>query len=303
MSVDAADIRVVEPGTKVTTRIRDLIRYHELIVNLVRKELRVKYKNSVLGFVWSMLNPAMTIAIFWIVFTKFLGNSIPTYPIWILSGILAWNLWQGSLGMSVASFLGNSSLVTKVYFPREALPLASIGANLMHFFFQFFVLLAALVIFRFPISLATLVLVPTALLTELLVLCGFCLIVAVMNVYFRDVQHLLELTLLAWFWMTPIVYQVAFPIQHLGKISTILPKIYMLNPMTSIVLAFQRGIYQHISYLDRSTTPPTHVQLLFHQGILWYLRNLGIVAVAAVVMIAIGWAIFRRLEWRLAEEL
>ncbi len=301
MSVEAPEVRVVEPGAKVTTRIRDLVRYHELIVNLVRKELRVKYKNSVLGFVWSMLNPAMTIAIFWIVFTKFLGNSIPEYPIWILSGILAWNLWQGSLGMAVGSFIGNSSLVTKVYFPREALPLSSIGANLMHFFFQFIVLVIALVIFRFPISLATVVLVPAALVTELLVLCGFCLIVAVMNVYFRDVQHLLELALLAWFWMTPIVYQVAFPIEHLGKISTVLPKVYMLNPMTSIVLAFQRGIYQHISYRDPSTH--AHVQLLFHLGILWYLRNLAIVAIVAVGLIAVGWAIFRRLEWRLAEEL
>ena len=296
MSVEALDTRVVEPGTKVTTRVRDLLRYHELIVNLVRKELRVKYKNSVLGFVWSMLNPAMTILIFWIVFTKFLGNSIPNYPIWILSGILAWNLWQGSLGMSVASFLGNSSLVTKVYFPREALPLASIGANLMHFFFQFTVLLASLAVFRYHVSLATLILVPAALVTELLVLCGLCLIVAVMNVYFRDVQHLLELALLAWFWMTPIVYQVAFPVQHLGKFA----KIFMLNPMTSVVLAFQRGIYQKISYRDVNHQ---HVQLLLHAGIFWYLRNLLIVSGAAIVLIAIGWAIFRRLEWRLAEEL
>jgi len=297
MSVEATDIRVVEPGTKVTTRIRDLFRYHELIVNLVRKELRVKYKNSVLGFVWSMLNPAMTVLIFWIVFTKFIPNGIQNFPILILSGILAWNLWQGSLGTAVGSFIGNSSLVTKVYFPREVLPLASIGANLMHFFFQFFVLLAALVVFRFPVSLATLELVPAALVTELLVLCGFCLIVAVINVYFRDVQHLLELLLLAWFWMTPIVYPVAFPVQHLGKYA----KIFMLNPMTPIVLAFQRGIYQHITSKD----PKTHVvqQLLLHQSTTWYLRNLVVVAAGAIVLILVGWAIFRRLEWRLAEEL
>ncbi len=296
MSADATTIRVVEPGTKVTTRIRDLIRYHELIVNLVRKELRVKYKNSVLGFVWSMLNPAMTIAIFWIVFTKFLGNSIPKYPIWILCGILAWNLWQGSLGASVGSFIGNASLVTKVYFPREALPLASIGANLMHFFFQFLVLLGSLLLFRIPITLATIELVPAALVTELLVLCGFCLIVAVMNVYFRDVQHLLELALLAWFWMTPIVYPVALPVQHLGKLA----KLFMLNPMTSVVLAIQRGIYQHTSYRDATGH---HQQLLLHVSTLWYLRNLAIVSLASIGVIAIGWAIFRRLEWRLAEEL
>src|ERR1041385_8972337 len=99
-TVERTDVRVVEPDTKISMRIRDLMRYHELIVNLVRKELRVKYKNSVLGFVWSMLNPAMTIFIFWIVFTKFIGNAIPNFPIWLLSGVLVWNLWSGALGAS-----------------------------------------------------------------------------------------------------------------------------------------------------------------------------------------------------------
>jgi ABC-2 type transport system permease protein len=239
----------------------------------------------------------MTIFIFWIVFTKFLGQAIPKFPIWLLCGILAWNLWSAALGSSVGSFIGNASLVTKVYFPREVLPLASIGASLMHFFFQFIVLLGALVLFRIPVTLTMLALVPAALVTELLLLCGFCLIVAVMNVYFRDVQHLLELALLAWFWMTPIVYPFAQPVARLGKFA----KVFMLNPMTSVVLAFQRGIYGHISYRD--TTTGVVQKLLLHQSTLWYLRNLAIVSAGAVVLIAVGWAIFRRLEWRLAEEL
>jgi ABC-2 type transport system permease protein len=290
------DVRVIEPATKFVVRVRDLLSYRELITNLVRKELRVKYKNSALGFVWSMLNPAMTLFIFWIVFEKFLVQGVPHFPIWILCGLLPWNMWSAALGSSVGSFIGNASLVTKVYFPREALPIAAIGASLMHFFFQLIVLLGALVVFRYPIHREALVLVPAALLTELLLLCGVCLIVAVLNVYFRDVQHLLELALLAWFWMTPIVYPISLVLSNLGKLG----KLYMLNPMTSVVLAFQRGIYGKIAYRDSAGV--VH-DLLVRASLWWYLRNLAIVSGAAVVLTAIGWAIFRRLEWRLAEEL
>jgi ABC-2 type transport system permease protein len=285
---DHSQIRVVEPTTRASGRARDLLRYRELLINLVRKELRVKYKNSVLGFVWSMLNPALYLVIFYIVFTKFLGASIPNFPIYLLSGLLAWNLWSGSLGGSVTSLIGNANLVTKVYFPREILPLATIGANLMNFLFQFIVLIGALIVFRYHVGPEALVLVPAALAVEIVMLVGFTLIVAVLNVYFRDVQHLLELVLLAWFWMTPIVYQ-SRVVQEKGHT---LFHIYLLNPMGTIVLAFQRGIYGQVPGVlpDGATLG-------------WYFRHLGYVAAGAVLLLLVGWTIFRRLESRLAEEL
>ena len=288
--------RVMEPGTSTSSRLRDLFAYRELISNLVRKELRVKYKNSSLGFIWSMLNPAMYLVIFWIVFTKFLGAAIPQFPIYLLSGLLGWNLWQASLSGSVSSLLGNANLVTKVYFPREVLPIATIGASLMHFFFQMIVLFGALIVFRFGVSPAALILVPAALITEVLLLMGTCLILAVLNVYFRDVQHLLELGLLAWFWMTPVVYPIALLHDHLKNTW----QIALFNPMTPVVLAFQRGIYFHVSPKDGRGIPQ-HV--LINEPITWYLRNVGFVAIFACVLVAVAWAIFRRLESRLAEEL
>jgi len=241
--------------------------------------------------VWSMLNPALTLAIFYVVFTQFLRSNIPSFPIFLLSGLLVWNLWSASLGGSVGSLVGNANLVTKVYLPREILPLSAIGASLMHFFFQFVVLVLALIVFRFPVGPAALILVPAGLIVELLLLVGFSLIVAVLNVYFRDVQHLLELVLLAWFWMTPIVYPIA-QVRDLSVRHAIFFKLYMLNPMTSVVLAFQRGIYG-----------VSHPEILRELHMSWYLRNLGFVAIGAVILIAVGWAVFRRLESRLAEEL
>lgn len=289
-------VRVVEPGTRMSSRVRDLFLYRELFVNLVRKELKVKYKNSVLGFVWSLLNPAMYLVIFWLVFTKFLGQAIPNFAIFLLAGLLGWNLWSTSLSTSATSLIGNASLVTKVYFPREVLPLSAIGASLVHFFFQLIVLVIALVALRQRVGLAGLVLVPSALAVEVVLLAGLCLIVAVLNVYFRDVQHLLELALLAWFWMTPIVYPIAFPQEKLGGLWRLL----LLNPMTSIVLALQRGIYGQVSPLNPDGS--VH-RVLVEAPASWYLRNVAIVGVGALVLFAVGWSLFRRLESRLAEEL
>ena len=291
-----APVQIVEPGTRVSARARDLLRYRELAANLVRKELRVKYKNSFLGFLWSMLNPALLLVIYWIVFTKFLGQTTPSFPIFLLSGLLAWNLFSMSLGSAVASLIGNANLVTKVYFPREVLPLSAIGAALMHFFFQLAVLALAIAALRYPISLEAIGLVPAALAVELLLLAGLCLIVSVMNVYFRDVQHLLEVGLLAWFWMTPIVYPIGFLQRNIG------PRwnLALLNPMTSIALAFQRGIYGKVTPVDAKGQAHS---VLVAAPISWYLRNLVVVAVAASVLLALAWTLFRRLESRLAEEL
>jgi ABC-2 type transport system permease protein len=122
----------------------------------------------------------------------------------------------------------------------------------------------------------------------------------VLNVYFRDVGHLLELLLLAWFWMTPIVYPIAFPQERLGDVSPLLFRIYLLNPMTSIVLAFQRGIYRDINPVDANGTVQ---HILIDAPLSWYMGHLAVVAVVAVVLVAVGWSIFRRLESRLAEEL
>jgi ABC-2 type transport system permease protein len=306
-------IRVVEPSSRAAGRARDLLRYRELLWNLVRKELSVKYTNSLLGLLWSLVNPAMYLVIFWIAFVVFLGVNIPYFPIYLLSGLLAFNLWSSALGGAVGSLIGNAPLVTKVYFPREILPLSSIGAALMHFFFQLLVLVSALVVMHylpgvdFTLSRAGLVLVPSALVVLVLLMVGFCLIVSVLNVYFRDVAHVLELALLAWFWMTPIVYTIAFV--H-ARVNDLVFQIFMLNPMTPIVLAFQRGLYgltgqtgAEATIIEGAGRPIPEGDVLITISTWWYMRNLAILAVAAMVLIGIGWTLFGRLESRIAEEL
>ena len=288
-------MNVVAPRRTVLQSLAGIWRYRELLVNLVRKELKVRYKNSSLGFLWSMLNPMMYLVVFYVVFQLVLKAGIPFFPVFLLSGLLAWNLFSASLAGATGSITGNASLVNKVWFPREILPLASIGANFVHFLLQGLVLCGALVVFRFDVDWGYVWLVLPALIALLLLTAALSIFLAAANVYARDTQHLLELALLAWIWMTPIIYQwdlQARVIQERGWT----PQLTLLNPMTSIVLAFQRSLY------GIAVTEEGQRQLPLESS-LWYLRNLGLVAVVSVVLLVLAMRLFARIEGSFSEEL
>src|SRR6478672_8968631 len=130
-------------------RLRHLWTYREILVNLTRKEVKVKYTSSVLGSAWSMLNPIMYLVVFSFVFQVVLKSGIPNFPIYLLSGLLAWNVFSGSLTLSARSVVENANLVKKVYFPREILPLASVGATVFDFLLQGIVLIAFMALERY----------------------------------------------------------------------------------------------------------------------------------------------------------
>lgn len=227
------------------SRLRELIAHRELLVNLVRKELKVKYTASVLGAVWSLLNPVMFLAVFSLV-VFVLDNRIPHFPVFLLSGLLAWNFLASSLQAGARSVIDNANLVKKVAFPREILPLSSIGVALVDFLLQSAVLLLFIAVsghgFRFP----EVLLYPLAIVVLLVFTCGLTFWVAALNVRYRDVGHLLSLALLVWFWATPIVYQGWLVQQKLETIRILGVGawfLYLLNPAAVIVLGFQRALY------------------------------------------------------------
>lgn len=293
---DTEELTVITPDRRLAEHVRSVWRYRELLVGLVRKELKVRYKESTLGFAWSMLNPAMYLVVFYIVFKVFLESPIPQFAIFLLSGLLLWNLFVGSVIGATGSVVGNGSLVNKVYFPREILPLASVGANLVHFMLQSIVLLLVLIVFRYGIDLEYAWLLPLGLLTVLLFSSAVGIFCAALNVRARDLQHLVELMMLAWFWMTPIVYPwhtTASAFDERG-----LPTgLTLVNPLTAPVLAFQRAIYGVASFGD----PPS--ELLPDASPLWYLRNLMIVVVVSSILLVLALRMFGRLEGSFAEEL
>jgi ABC-2 type transport system permease protein len=297
----------IDPPTNLSTatvsvwaRIRTIVRHHELLIMLTRTQLKVKYKNSVLGFVWSMLNPALYLVVFYIVFQLILGSGIPDFPIFLLSGLLVWNLFATALAGATGSVVGSAGLVRKVSFPREILPLASVGGALVHFFLQGIVLVLALIVFRYNVALSYVPLLPIALVALLIFSAAVGVLLAAMNVKLRDTAHFVELALLAWFWMTPIVYAYEMVAQKLGSAAWV----YMLNPVTPVVLTFQRAIYARVSAPTTTngvTTlkpilPPTADQW-------WYLWHLLIVIAVSIVLFLLALRYFGRAESDFAEEL
>jgi ABC-2 type transport system permease protein len=311
---------VIAPRRSVVQHAVSLWSYRELLGNLVRKELKVKYKGSSLGFLWSLLNPAMYLAVFYVAFQLVLGAGIPSFAIFLLTGLLAWNFFSIAAGASVGSIVGNASLVNKVYFPREILPLAAVGANLVHFALQAAVLGLAIggvelykvladpsaqSLLTLPrVELAYVWLVVPAVVALVLLASAFAVFLSCINVYARDTQHLLELSLLAWFWMTPIIYPWGFQANKLVE-SGYPSWITLLNPITPIVLAFQRALYgitQSDAGIGIRGERLTQLQLPL-DGPLWYFRNLAIVIVASLVLLGLAFKLFGRLEGDFAEEL
>ncbi len=254
-------------------------------------ELRAKYKASALGFAWSLLNPAMYLVVFYVAFDVILGGGIPRFPIYLLSGLLVWNFFTAALNAGTGSIVAAAGLVNKVWFPREILPLASVGAALVHFFLQFSVLAVTLLGLRHPVGVRFLPLVPLALIAVVVLVSAISLLTAVANVYLRDIQHFVELALLAWFWLTPIVFLVT---QISTKVSGRM-WIPLLNPVTSIVLTFQAAFYGDYKATENFT--PASFSVGFH------LRNISVVLLISSVLLVIALQVFRRLEGNMAEEL
>jgi ABC-2 type transport system permease protein len=272
--------------------LRELWRSREILVNLARKELKVKYKSSALGVAWSMLNPVLYLVVFYLVFSLVIRNDIPDFQIYLVSGLLAWTLFSTGFQGATTSITDNGPLVSKVAFPREVLPLASIGAQLVNFFFQLLVLEGFLVIFGRPFAGKALILLPAALLVLLLFTTAMGLATSALNVKYRDTGHLVELAVLAWFWATPIVYPVTLVTRNLSDTAS---AIYLSNPMTNIVLAFQRALYGPTSTEALSRLPAP--------GIGWYAERLLWVGLASAVLLYVTWWVFHRMAGDFSEEL
>lgn len=279
--------RTITPKGHLGTRVRDIYRYRELLVNLVRKDLKLRYKSSVLGFLWSLLNPAMLLVVYYFVFEVLLGSGISRFPIYLLSGLLVWNLFNVGLLTATGSVVASAGIVNKVWFPREVLPLASIGAALVHFFLQSIVMVLALLGFRHPVEWRFLPLLPFALLALLIFCAALSLFASAANVYLRDIQHFAEIALLPWFFASPIVYSYDLIASKLGNLSAL----YLVNPITPIVMVFQRAIYGSAAGIIHDF-PYT-----------WYVRNIAIVLVCSSGLLVLALGVFRHLEGNFTEEL
>jgi ABC-2 type transport system permease protein len=294
-----SNTRIVTPTVSVRQRMREIWLSRELLIYLVRTEIKVKYKNSVLGLIWSMVAPAMTLAIYFVVFQLILGNKMPDFVIFLFAGLLLWNLFSLGVLTGTGVVVNNAGIVKKVSFPREILALAAVGSACVFFFFQTIVMVIFMIVLHSAPDMAYFPLLLLALVAGMVLACAIAVLLSAINVYLRDTQHLIEVLLTAWFWACPIVYpyqqQIGDKLKHVW--------IYFLNPMVPLVLTFQRCIYARPTAVATSPAGPVVYHVLPNKGMLWYGGLDLAVLLIGVVLFFVALAVFGRLEGNFAEEL
>jgi ABC-2 type transport system permease protein len=231
--------------------IKDLLGTRELLSALLGRELAGKYKGSFLGIGWTLVRPLIMLFIYAVVIGEFLGaaRSISNFAIFVLVGLLFWNLISDSINMGSVSMTSNSTLLKKVWFPREVLPLTSFAVASVHFLVQVLVLLFAYFAFSsWPTAGNLLYLIP-AILIAFPVAFGLSLIFAVLNVRFRDTQYIVEVGLVLSFWLSPVVYPWTAAHQFLATLpfGSFFQQLYMANPFGLVVMSAQQALWPPIA--------------------------------------------------------
>ncbi|MEX0592729.1 MAG: ABC transporter permease [Nitriliruptoraceae bacterium] len=290
----SADSRGARAVRAVSARPMELWRSRELLGQLVRKELKVRYRNSALGFLWSMLTPALMTVVFSVVFTLVVPIPVDQFPAFFLAGYLLWQFLQNSCQGAIHSIVGNADLVKKVYFPREVLPLSHVLAQLIHLVLALLVIFPYLAAVRGPGVLVHLAGTFIAIGLLALFVSGVAMWFAAVNVVIRDLQELFIVIFLVWFYATPVLYPLALARAELGGTSIVV-RLLELNPMTWFVEAFRTPLYGTVAEGAAGSIvsgPPMWASP----------RILALAAAWAVVSFVLGYIVFLRRSRSFAKE-
>lgn len=222
----------------VKEMVREQVEYRDLLYQMTKRDLLLRYKQTIMGFGWAIFMPLVNTVIFSVIFTRVapIDTGVP-YPVFAYCGLWAWNFFAGTLKASVNSLTGNTSLVTKVYFPREIFPLSALIVSFVDFVVAGVVLAALMIYYRIPVGPA-IVCLPIIVLIQVLLTTAISLLLAMWNLFYRDVKYLFEVLVVVWMFATSVVY----PVELVGgKLGTIM----RLNPMTPIIEAYRSVILMH----------------------------------------------------------
>ena len=248
--------------------------YRELLKTNVKKEIRGRYKNSILGILWSFLNPLLQLAVYSIIFGALLAAGNETYPIYVCVALIPWTYFTTVVTQSAFTIIGNGNIIKKVYFPREILPISVVTSGAINFVISTIIIIAFVLLFGMGIS-WYLLFYPLVLLVQYVLLLGISFIVSSITVYFRDLEHIIGIVLLAAFYGTPIVYEIE-------QLPASLQVVMNLNPMTHIING-----YRDIFYNQQMPN----------------FKNLGILFAISIVLTIGGYFLFKKLQKGFAEEL
>ena len=259
--------------------LRHLFRYRALVQSLVARDLKARYRGSVLGFLWSFVNPLLLLLIYSFVFTVVIQrpgtNALEPFALFMFCGILPWTWFSASLLESSNVLIAGGNLIRKVLFPAEVLPIVSVFAGLVHFFLGLPILAAFFLYYGTPVNVSDLALLPVIVIIQLALTLGLALIVSALTVHFRDLRDLLANLLTLWFFATPIIYS-------LGEAPPRVRPFLNVNPFTHLAVAYQ--------------------EVLFVAGPFTAWSRLLVVGLFAGAILVIGYATFDRLRDTLPEE-
>lgn len=276
--------------------LADIVRSRFLLKLLVSKELKVRYRGSILGLLWSYVKPGVQFVVFYIALGVFLGQEqsdrnpggLPNYAIYLFSGIVLINFFTEALGNASRSIVGNGGLIKKIYLPRQLFPVASVWVSGVHFVPQIVILLVACLFNGWRPSLLQLAAALAGFLIVALLATGLGLLFGAINVYFRDAENLVDMLLMIATWASPVLY--GWEMVR-GKLGETFFNLYQLNPITVGVETFHYAFW--LPTTDGTQTLPPHLLSM------WIPIAL---AVSAAVLL-LGQLVFRRLEGRFAQEL
>ena len=254
-------------------KIKEIYTYRHMLFTLVKQDINGRYKGSIFGFLWTLLNPLFMLLVYSIVFQFVFRSDIENYPIYLFICLMPWNAFNNMIGAGTTCVSNNASILKKVYFPREVLPLSVVISNTIQYFFSVVIIFIALLVSGVGISWYALLL-PIVVLVQITFAFGLILMLSAANVYVRDVQYMMNPIMMIWMYASPILYSISMvPEKWLW--------LYKLNPMVSILQGYQNILYDQ-------TLPD--------------FKSLGIVFLVSIVICIIGYIIFNKLQRRFAEE-
>lgn len=256
-------------------RLKEIVKYREMVFALVRRDLRGRYKGSVLGFLWTFLNPLFQLLVYTLVFSTIMRTGIENYYIFLFVALIPWLFFNTALLGGSTCILSNSDMIKKIYFPREVMPISNVTSGFVNMLLSYLVVFAVLIISGFGINIHALLYLPVVMIIEYVFTLGMVFLVAGITVFFRDLTYILNILVMAWQFLTPVMYSYEMIPEELWPV-------FDLNPMTAIIEAFRCILY--------SKSVPS-------------IELLGKSAVIGILFLVVGYWLFGALQKRFAEEM
>lgn len=262
-------------GIRMTNNIKELYAYREMIASLIKRELRGKYKASVLGFLWTLMNPLLQMLVYIVVFSFILKSGIENFPIFLFVSLVPWNFFSISVTSGSTCVINQENLIKKIYFPRVILPISYVTSMFINMLLTFVVIFAVLLLTGYGLNLLAICFLPLIMIIEYILALGICMITSALAVYFRDLEYIMGIITMAWMYLTPILYTA-------DMVPESIRTVFNLNPMTPIIEAYQ--------------------QILYHKQIPT-INTLVEAALIGIVTVIIGYWGFQKMQRKFVEEL